>query len=412
MKKHLFFYIALCCICLTANFAKAQNSETISDSLFSKTLNEQRQFWVQLPENYNASTALTYPVVYVLDGMSLENTLKTVYDNYWGHYLPHMILVGISNRENRTRDLTISQIETRRGSQMNGETGGADKFTNFIENELMPHIDTHYKTTPYRTLIGHSYAGLFTINTLLNHQHLFTNYIAIDPSLDWDNQNILHQAKTKLVSGNYKGKSLFVSLAAEQLHMQDEGVTMDNLMDDTSGFSLFARSIVEFSELASSQPQSGLSFNWKVYPEDLHGTVPLPTMRDGLVEQFKWYQFKSPQKYNNPETSVETLTGLLEEQERIYTKHLGYKSPPMLEELFNAYGYMWMQMGSPEKSELFFKMGVKYYPESVNALDSLAEFYTSQNDVSSAVTYLKKAFELSGEAKYNESINALTKKKN
>ena len=256
MRKHLSFITILICFNLITDSIIAQNSETISDSLYSKTLNEQREFWVQIPENYDAKDKEKYPVLYILDGMSLENTLKTVYENYWGHYLPHMILVGISNRENRTRDLTISKMETRRGVPMNADTGGAEHFTNFLEKELMPHIDKRYKTTTYRTLIGHSYAGLFTINTLLNHQHLFSNYIAIDPSIEWDNQSILKQAKTKLSSNNYKGKSLFVSLAAEQLNMQDESVTMENLMQDNSQFSLFARSIVEFSKLAESQSQN------------------------------------------------------------------------------------------------------------------------------------------------------------
>ena len=410
MRKHLLFIIILACFSLTTQNIIAQNSETISDSLYSKTLNEQRAFWVQIPDNYNAKDNIHYPVLYLLDGMSLERTLKMVYGNYWGHYLPHMILVGISNRENRVRDLTISSVETRRGSAMNAETGGADNFTNFLKNELMPYIDSNYKTTTYRTLIGHSYAGLFAVNTLLNHKDLFTNYIAIDPSIDWDNQNILNQAKTKLASGNYEGKALFITLAAEQLNMQDDSVTMENLMSDQSEFSLFARSIVEFSELAASETQNGLNFKWKVYPEDLHGTVPLPSLRDGLIEQFKWYQFKSPQKYNNPSTSIDTLTALLAEQERIYAEHLGYQSPPMLEELFNAYGYMWIQMGSPEKSELFFKMGVKYYPESINAMDSLAEFYESQNDAANAIKYLQKAYDLSSDETYANRINAVNSK--
>ena len=57
---------------------------------------------------------------------------------------------------------------------MNNESGGAETFTKFIEEELIPYIDSKYPTMPYRTLIGHSYAGLFTINMLLNHKHLFS----------------------------------------------------------------------------------------------------------------------------------------------------------------------------------------------------------------------------------------------
>ncbi|MFT5984439.1 MAG: putative alpha/beta superfamily hydrolase [Ulvibacter sp.] len=383
----------------------------ITDSIFSKTMEENRDFWVQLPETYNPDSDKKYPVVYLLDGFSLKNTLATVYDNYWGHYLPDMILVGISNRINRTRDLTTSQIKMRQGSAMDIETGGAEIFTQFIEEELIPYVNKKYPTTPYRTLIGHSYAGQFTINTLINHSHLFENYIAIDPSLDWDNQKLLKQAKEKFNATSFKGKSLFVSLAAEQLHMYNEKITIDNIMEDTSEFTLFARSIIDFSNYASTQKQNGLNFSWKVYPEDLHGTVPLPSIRDGLVFLFNWYQFKSPQKYNNPKTSVKELIELLKNQEEIYSKHFGYPSPPLIEEMLNGYGYMNMQMGQPEKAFMFFEMNIKYNSKSAMAYESMADYYQSQNDKENALKYLSKAFELSGSDYYKSRIKELETKK-
>lgn len=383
--------------------------ETV-DSIYSETLKEYREFWVKLPENYNEKSGITYPVIYLMDGFSLRNTLETVYDNYWGHYLPSMILVGVANTNHRTRDLTISQVETRRGSAMQSKTGGAEKFTHFIEKELIPYIDSTYPTTPYRTLIGHSYAGLFTLNMLLNHEHVFNNYIAIDPSIEWDNQNILKQAKVKLATQNFEGKSLFVSLAAEQLHMWDEKVTMENVMEDSSEFTLFARSIIQFSELAESQTQNKLNFSWKVYPEDLHGTSPLPSIRDGLVFLFNWYQFKSPQKYNNPNTSVEEITALLTNQEKIYSKHFGYPTPPMIEEMLQGYGYMNLQMEQPEKAYLFFKLYMKYYPLNANAYDSMADYYEAQKDYVNALKFVTKAFEISNDDYYKERIEALKNK--
>lgn len=381
----------------------------IIDSIYSKALNSYRHFWVKLPENYNSKSNTKYPVIYVLDGFSLQSNIEAVYANYWGHYMPHMILVGISNRTNRTRDLTISKIEMRRGSTMQTESGGAEHFTAFIEFDLMPYIDKTFHTSSYLTLIGHSYAGLFAINTLLNHSHLFTNYIAIDPSIEWDNQKLLIQAKEVLKTKSFKNKGLFVALAAEQLHMQDASVTIDNLMEDTSEFSFFARSIVEFSQYALTQKQNDLNFMWKVYPEDLHGTVPLPAMRDGLVSLFEWFQFKNPQKYNNPNTSVEELHEMLRAQEAIYNANFGYKSPPMVEELFIGYGYMNLQMEQPKKAHLFFKMAVEYYPESANSYDAMADYYLSQNNNLKAIEFLTKAYEISGNAYHKEKLDALKK---
>ena len=380
------------------------------DSLFSQIFQENKNFRVQLPENYKANSPEKYPVVYILDGGALMNSLETVYNNYWGHYLPHMILVGIQNRANRTRDLTTSQIKMRRGAQMDKDTGGAENFTKYIETELIPHIDQNYPTTSYRTLIGHSYGGLFTINMLINHNTLFKNYIAIDPSLNWDNQKLLKEAKTKLQTESFKGKSLFVSLAAEQLHMMNSEITIDNVTKDTSEFTLFSRSIIDFSKFITSNKKSGLNFSWKIYPEDLHGTVPLPSIRDGLIFLFDWFQFKNPPKYNNPETTVEELEQLLNEQEKIYLQNYGYNVPPMVEELFIGYGYMNMQMGNNKKAKLFFEKGIKYYPKSSNTYDSMAEFFESQKDYPNAIKNMKKAFELSESDTHKERLEKLQAK--
>ena len=385
-------------------------AQTTIDTLFSKTLDEYREFWVKLPENYDFNNDQEYPVVYLLDGFSLQNSLETVYDNYWGHYLPHMILVGISNRTNRTRDLTTSKVNMRRGSSFKKESGGAENFTEFMENELIPYIDNKYKSLGHRTLIGHSYAGLFTINMLINHKHLFQNYIAIDPSLDWDNQKLLKEAKEKLTSESYKGKSLFVSLAAEQLHIWDEEVTMENIMNDSSEFTLFARSIIEFSNFTKSQKNNGLNFSWKVYNEDLHGTVPLPSIRDGLIFLFEWYQFKSPQKYNNPATPIEELVSLLKKQEQIYSQNFGVPTAPMISELLSGYGYMNMQMEQYEKAFMFFQMNIKYNPKNPTAYEAMADFYEFQKDKENTLKYLNKAFNLSGENYYKLKIEAIYKK--
>tara|TARA_R100000935_G_scaffold13736_4_gene27541 strand:- start:123959 stop:125215 length:1257 start_codon:yes stop_codon:yes gene_type:complete len=418
MKNYTLLFLLIGSILIVNQNAVAQSTESqteqfqnrIVDSIFSKTLSESRDFWVRLPDNFQPDNDEKYAVIYLMDGFSLESTLEAVYDNYWGHYLPHMILVGVSNRKNRTRDLTTSQIKMRRGSAFDYETGGAETFTKFMEEELIPYIDSKYPTMTYRTLIGHSYAGLFTINMLINHKHLFQNYIAIDPSLDWDDQKLFKEAKEKLSTESYEGKSLFVSLAAEQLHMWDEEITMENIMDDASEFTLFARSIIDFSTFATSQKQSGLNFSWKVYNEDLHGTVPLPTMRDGLIFLFKWYQFKSPQKYNNPETKVEDLAAQLEKQEEIYSTHFGYPFPPMIEEMFSGYGYMNLEMGQPEKAKMYFELATEYYPESANVYNSMADYYEAQGDFANAIKQVTKAFELSGNDLYKKRIEELKRK--
>jgi predicted alpha/beta superfamily hydrolase len=40
---------------------------------------------------------------------------------------------------------------------MDAETGGAENFTKFIEEELIPHINSKYPTSTYRTLNGFNF---------------------------------------------------------------------------------------------------------------------------------------------------------------------------------------------------------------------------------------------------------------
>lgn len=188
--------------------------------------------------------------------------------------------------------------------------------------------------------------------------------------------------------------------------MLNEKISIENIMEDSSEYTLFARSIIDFSTFAASHKESELHFSWKVYPEDLHGTVPLPSIRDGLVFLFEWYQFKSPQKYNNPDTPVEELTTLLKKQAEIYSAHFGFRSPPMIEELLNAYGNMYMETGQPKKAFMFFSMSIEYYPQSANAYDAMADYYERKKDYKNALKFVTKAFKISGEDYHKERIQA------
>lgn len=366
-----------------------------ADSLYSKTLKEYRTLYVQLPENYQVESGQKYPVVLILDGENLLPTVHNVQSYYSGGFTPEMVLVGISNAENRTRDLTPSSVTELYGMPTQGNTGGAASFTTFINEELIPYLEAHYPVTSYRTLIGHSYGGLYAIYTLLEHPGLFSNYIAIDPSLDWDNQYLVTQAESKLANNNYKGTSLFMSLSG-QLHMQDPDITLENVMQDSSDFTSFARANISFSKQAERQIENGLSFFWKFYPDDLHGTIPFPSIHQGLIENFKWYQMEDTDKFNNPETSASQLSDIIERRARKLKDHFGYDYPPYPEELLNVLGYMSMDMGQPEKSKMYLEYGIEYYPNSANAYDSMAEYYESQEDYQKALKLVSRAYELSG----------------
>lgn len=381
------------------------------DSLYSKTLEEYRAVYVQLPANYNPKSDKKYPAAFILDGEVFLPTVNNVQNFYSGGFTPEMVLIGISNANNRTRDLTTSKIKEKYGMPLNEENGEAENFIKFIDTELIPYIENKYPVTKFRTLIGHSYGGLFAIYTLLNHPQLFSNYLAIDPSLDWDNQKLLNEAKEKFSIQNYKGKSLYISLS-RQLHMQNPEVTIENVMQDTTDFTLFSRSNIAFSNMVKQNSSNGLAFEWKFYARDIHGTIPFPSIMDGLIFDFEWYQMENTDKFNSPATSKEELFNIINYRANKLESHFGYSVPPYPEDLLNALGYMSLDMKQLEKSKMFFEFAIEFYPNSANAYDSMADYYERNNDYKNALKFVVKAFEISGEAYHEQRIKELKEKNN
>ena len=281
MKIKLLFIVFLSIFIQIKGFNQSNTLFEIGkkDSVYSEILGESRAIYIDFPLSFDPNSTRQYPVLYLLDGDALLDIVSTVQRYYSGGFTPEMIVVGIANDENRTRDLTTSTVDN-----FYTENGAAEKFTQFIEKELIPFVEKKYPVTQYRTLVGHSYGGLFTINTLLYHRDLFENYLAIDPSLDWDNQKLLKASKTILANTDYNGKLLFITLSG-QLHMQNKAITIDNVMADSSDFTLFPRSNIAFSQLLA-QTENNLNSEWRFYENDLHGTVPLPSILDGLIYIF------------------------------------------------------------------------------------------------------------------------------
>ena len=124
---------------------------------------------------------------------------------------PEMIVVGIPNTD-RTRDLTPTHVNADppfMDSNFTKTSGGGEKFIEFIEKEVMPHIDSAYPTEPYKILIGHSFGGLTAMNTLIHHTTLFNAYIVIDPSMWWDHKKLLAETKEALATKQFPNMNVF-----------------------------------------------------------------------------------------------------------------------------------------------------------------------------------------------------------
>ncbi len=383
-----------------------------ADSLHSNILNESRRIWIQVPESAKALTnhPNKYPVLYVLDGGEHFLSVCSVLNQLSPGVIPEMIVVGIGNLENRTRDLTPTKVDEARGaSDWVKDSGGGERFTDFIEKELIPYIDDKYPTANYKTLIGHSFGGLLVINTLMNHSELFENYIAIDPSLWWDDQTLSSEVTKTLSNEKYKDKSLFLSIANPL--PQDREESLNELIRNNAQETEGVRAIYDFSMLVSKSKENKLHFKYEYYEDENHGTVPLVSIYDGIKFLFPWYRMRSGfvDVIQNPNSTTEDFIRALDKRFKRLSDKLGYQVYPE-EDLLNNLGYMFLSR-EPEKSLLFFDMAIEYYPESANVYDSLADYHLSKKEYDKALENVTKAYEINAIDYYMDRIDDINKKK-
>jgi predicted alpha/beta superfamily hydrolase len=215
----------LACLVLGTPGAFARQSPSLEFGkaavFHSAVLNEDRRINVFLPNGYDAATK-TYPVIYLLDGSANEDYFHAagLFD-FLATYgvMPPAIVVGIANVD-RQRDFTMpsSDPADRKAAPT---SGGALKFVSFLERDLIPYVDGHYRVTDRRTLIGQSLGGLLATQVLLEKPQLFREYVIVSPSLWWNKEAMLHGAGEALKKTKTPGTSVYVSVADEPSGMKE-----------------------------------------------------------------------------------------------------------------------------------------------------------------------------------------------
>jgi predicted alpha/beta superfamily hydrolase len=186
-------------------------------TLQSETLHETRRINVYLPAAYSASPA-KLPVLYMPDGGMGEDFLHIaglVQVSTGNGTMRPFVLVGIENTQRR-RDLT-GPTKNGEDKKIAPQVGGSAAFRRFIREELMPAIRSRYRTTGEAAIIGESLAGLFVVETLVLEPDLFDTYIAVDPSLWWNDADLIGQARTRLAGGLAHPKTLYLASSRDDV---------------------------------------------------------------------------------------------------------------------------------------------------------------------------------------------------
>jgi len=231
--------------------------------LESAVLNETRTISVVLPLAYN-KTNQNYPVLYLVDGGPHQDLFPmagmAALASLSGQY-QEFILVGIQSN-NRYWELT-SESTVAYDLKNIPHNGGAQKFRQFIREELKPFIEGRYRTSGETAIIGESLAGLFIVESFLHAPDTFDHYVAVSPSLWWRDMGLSKEAAGILQSKDFPAdKSLFLTIASE-------GGTMIEGMERLVG------------ALEEHTPE-GVDWWYRPMPDEEHHTIYNPAALQAL----------------------------------------------------------------------------------------------------------------------------------
>ncbi len=255
-------------------------------TIASSILGEDRPYMVYLPDGCKAGGASApCPVLYILDGPSHfhygSGMLAHLASNA---QIPEMMMVAVPNTADRMHDLTPTHTMLDykgKESAMNATSGGGEAFFDFLEKELIPDVETRYSPMPYRVFSGHSLGGLMALHGFIERPGLFQAWIAVDPSLWWDDLELVKRAERKLPeNGEIRGK-VFIGVADYSARGDGAIVTMETAAE-------------RFEYAMRTSPSPRLHSMLKLYPGDDHGSVPFPSLYDGLLFVFEGYKQPPP----------------------------------------------------------------------------------------------------------------------
>jgi len=321
-----------------------------------------------LPTGYDATSA--YPVIYVMDGPGhLVHTVGSARFLASNNRMPEAIVVAIGNTPgNRTRDMTPAGREP---DPSFATAGGASNFQAFIRNELKPWVESRYTTRAYDVLIGHSFGGLFIAHLLNTEPGLFDAYVAISPSLWWDDEHYVSTLDDVFERfPNHRG-ALYMTMGNE-------------------GGAMIAGAWHLAGTLEKSAPPE-FRWHWQPMPTETHGSVPARSTYDGLEWIFSgWYPIDLMADLRRRGASeLDRLEGHFAELSR----ELGWEVLPPEVDVVNT-AFQLGQTGRSEDALAIAQRATEWFPDSAYSRTGVGAAHASACRWTEAEQHLVRALEM------------------
>ena len=213
----------------------------------SETLGETRTINVWVPSHADEDPRAPYRVLYLIDGGTQQDWFHITGLAQLGALswtFEPMVVVGIET-DDRQNELTPRASDERYVAEF-PTSGDAEDFRTFLTDEVKPFVEANFPVRDESALIGESLAGLFVADTYLKSPDAFDDYLAISPSLWWDDKALGVEAARLMSAHDYVGKRLFIAAA-------DEGGTMQDAIDQLYDAAVEAGVEVHFDDLSATE---------------------------------------------------------------------------------------------------------------------------------------------------------------
>ena len=310
-------------------------------------------------------------MLYVLDGefFFTQVTSAVQYLSELGYIrnqpIPQLIVVGIVNVD-RNRDYTPTYAPKQDGLEF-PTSGKSEKFLEFLKSELFPLIESNYRTEPYRVITGWSLGGLFSVYTYLEHPEYFSAYLAISPSLWWDNDLYVRVTKNYIEQKKISKKKITVTIGSL------EGGDMGRSVRDG------------FITLMKNQFGSDDFFKTVEIPDESHSYVYYKAIYEGL--QLLYSDWQMPKELL--EDGIEAIKTFYSNLSQKY----GYKIDVPEAAYSNLANYTYNQVSTEAAIDIA-KLYVNAFPNSSYAYFRLGIFNQLASNYKIAKECYQKALEL------------------
>ncbi|ACS84492.1 alpha/beta hydrolase [Musicola paradisiaca] len=247
-----------------------------------------------------------WPVMYLLDGARYFATavslLAAMREPRCGMTPGVIVAVDYPGQTRRDRDYRpsvahlILERDPSGGLRAPGAEGNAAGFRHFLLEELVPVIHQRYRIDSRRqALFGHSYGGLFTVDTLFEQPSRFQHFYASSPSVWWHGGYLARQAEWFIAHMEEQplARSVSLMLSVGEYEQSLEAWELQRLPEERQHWlrqhRAQRRMVDGIRELAAQLhlkiPQ--LTVAQRIYAEQSHMSASFPALLHALRHHFQ-----------------------------------------------------------------------------------------------------------------------------